>query len=30
MQGYIKLHRKILDNGVFADAELLKVLCGAY
>ena len=25
MQGYIKLHRKILDNGVFADAELLKV-----
>ena len=23
--GYIKLHRKILDNGVFADAELLKV-----
>lgn len=22
---YIKLHRKILDNGVFADAELLKV-----
>ena len=25
MKGYIKLHRKILDNGVFADAELLKV-----
>ena len=25
MQCYIKLHRKILDNGVFADAELLKV-----
>jgi Mn-dependent DtxR family transcriptional regulator len=25
MQGYIKLHRKILDNGVFVDAELLKV-----
>jgi len=25
MEGYIKLHRKILDNGVFADAELLKV-----
>lgn len=25
MQGYIKLHRKILDNGVFEDAELLKV-----
>lgn len=25
MQGYIKLHRKILDNGEFADAELLKV-----
>jgi len=25
VQGYIKLHRKILDNGVFADAELLKV-----
>tara|TARA_R100001463_G_scaffold8115_1_gene25326 strand:+ start:252 stop:842 length:591 start_codon:yes stop_codon:yes gene_type:complete len=23
--GYIKLHRKILDNGVFTDAELLKV-----
>ncbi len=23
--GYIKLHRKILDNGVFEDAELLKV-----
>jgi hypothetical protein len=25
MKGWIKLHRKILDNGVFADAELLKV-----
>lgn len=25
MQGYIKLHRKILDNGLFADAELLKI-----
>ena len=25
MSGYIKLHRKILDNGLFADAELLKV-----
>ena len=25
MNGYIKLHRKILDNGLFADAELLKV-----
>lgn len=25
MKGYIKLHRKILDNGVFSDAELLKV-----
>tara|TARA_R110000744_G_scaffold5556_1_gene19766 strand:+ start:8419 stop:9003 length:585 start_codon:yes stop_codon:yes gene_type:complete len=25
MEGYIKLHRKILDNGLFADAELLKV-----
>ena len=25
MQGYIKLHRQILDNGVFADAELLKI-----
>jgi len=25
VKGWIKLHRKILDNGVFADAELLKV-----
>lgn len=25
MQGYIKLHRQILDNGLFADAELLKI-----
>ena len=25
MKGYIKLHRKILDNGVFENAELLKV-----
>lgn len=25
MNGYIKLHRKILDNGVFSNAELLKV-----
>ena len=25
MKGYLKLHRKIVDNGVFADAELLKV-----
>ena len=25
MTGWIKLHRKILDNGVFADAELLKI-----
>ncbi len=25
MNGYIKLHRKILDNGIFENAELLKV-----
>jgi len=25
MKGWIKLHRKILDNGIFADAELLKI-----
>ena len=25
MKGWIKLHRKILDNGVFADAEMLKI-----
>ena len=25
MSGYIKLHRKILDNGVFENGELLKV-----
>ena len=25
MKGWIKLHRKILDNGIFSDAELLKV-----
>lgn len=25
MKGWVKLHRKILDNGLFADAELLKV-----
>ena len=25
MKGWIKLHRKILDNGIFTDANLLKV-----
>ena len=25
MKGWIKLHRKLIDNGVFYDAELLKV-----
>ena len=25
LNGWIKLHRKILDNGLFSDAELLKV-----